>query len=60
LFKLLLLVTQEPVKSFKIVAFFFLTDSGGYDKFTLKYTIVGVEGGVLEFTSKFQTSSFGY
>ena len=48
------------MKSFKIVAFFFLTDSGGYDKFTLKYTIVGVEGGVLEFTSKFQTSSFGY
>ena len=37
-----------------------LSDSGGYIKFTPKYTIVGGEGGVLKKIQTFQTSSFGY
>jgi hypothetical protein len=38
---------------FKIVAYLFLyfTDSGGYVKFTPKYTIVGGEGGYQNFGS---------
>jgi hypothetical protein len=43
--KLFLLVTNEHVQSFKIVALLALTDSGGYVNFTPKYTIVGCEGG---------------
>ena len=33
----------------KIIALLLMTDSGGYAKFTLKYTVVQGEGGVLEF-----------
>ena len=54
-----LLVTQKPMQSFKIVAFLLLTDSGGYVKFTPKYTTVGGEGGVLEFLQRFHFYSFG-
>ena len=50
-FKLILLVTQELMQSFKIVALLLLTDSGGYVKFTLNYIIVRDVGGrgVIEF-----------
>ena len=44
-FKIILLVTQELTQSFKIVALLLLTDSGGYVMFTLKYIMVGGEGG---------------
>ena len=37
------------MQSFKIVALLLTTDSGGYVKFTPNYTIVGGEGGVLDF-----------
>ena len=49
------------MQSFKIVAYFLLvcTDSGGYVKFTPKYTLVGGEGGVSEFFLRFQSYSFG-
>ena len=39
-----LLVTQELMQSFEIVALLLLTDSGGYVKFTLKHIIVGDVG----------------
>jgi hypothetical protein len=46
----ILLVTQDHMQSFKIVAYLLLgcTDSGGYVKFTPKYIIVGlgVKGGI--------------
>jgi hypothetical protein len=47
--------------NFKIVAYFLLgcADSGGYVQFTPKYTLVGVEGGVLEICLRFQSYSFG-
>ena len=50
------------MQSFKIIAYLFLgcTDSGGYVKFTPKYTIVGVEGGVSEICLRFQSYSFGH
>jgi len=44
-FKLILLVTQDLMQSFKIVALLLLTDSAGYVKFTLKYIIGGDVGG---------------
>ena len=49
------------MQSFKIVAYLFLvsSDSGGYVKFTPKYTVVGGEGGVSEFCLRFQLYSFG-
>ena len=46
------MVTQEPMQSFKIVAFLLLTDSGGFVKFTPKYTIEGGEGGDTRFFFK--------
>ena len=44
----ILLVTQDQMPNFKIVAYLLLgcTDSGGYVKFTPKYIIVGVKGGI--------------
>ena len=47
----ILLVTQDHMQCFKIVAYLLLgcTDSGGYVKFTPKCIIVGGEGGVSEF-----------
>jgi hypothetical protein len=47
--------------NFKIVAYLLqgCTDSGGYVKFTPKYIIVGVEGGVSELVLRFQSYSFG-
>ena len=36
------------MQSFKILALLAPTDSGGYVKFTPKYTIVGMSGGALE------------
>ena len=42
--KLLLLVTQEPMKVLNI-AFLLVAYSGEYVKFTPKHTIVGDEGG---------------
>jgi hypothetical protein len=44
----ILLLIQEQKQIFKIVAYQLLgsTDSGGYVKFTSKYIIVGVKGGV--------------
>ena len=47
--ELILLVSEELMQSFKIESLLLLTDSGGYVKFTLKYTIVRSEGGVLNF-----------
>jgi hypothetical protein len=50
------------MKNFKIVAppsGLIFTYSGGYVKFTQKYIIVGVEGGVSEFVLRFQSYSFG-
>ena len=55
--KHILSVSEELKQSFKIVALLLLTDSGRYVKFTLKYTIVQGEEGVLEL---FQTYSFGH
>ena len=57
----ILLVTQDHMPNFKIVAYLLLgcTDSGGYVKFTPKYIIVGGEGGVSEFCLRFQSYSFG-
>ena len=40
------------MQSFKIVAFLLLTDSGGFVKFTPKYTIEGGEGGDTRFFFK--------
>ena len=40
------------MQRFKIVAFLLLTDSRGYVKFTPKCTLVGGEGGVLDFFFK--------
>ena len=37
------------MQSFKIIALLLLTESGGYVKFTLKYTIVRGEGGYWNF-----------
>jgi hypothetical protein len=47
----ILLVTQDHMPNFKIVAYLLLgcTDSGGYVKFTSKYIIVGGEEGYQNF-----------
>ena len=47
------------MQSFKIIALLALTDSGGYVKFTPKFTIVGGEVGGAG-PLRVQTSSFGY
>ena len=48
------------MQSLKIEALHLLTDSGGYDKFILKYTLVRGEWGVLEIFKIYQTYSFGH